>query len=392
MRSSEQASSAPEKGARRETSERPLGRRLLGVAPVILWSLLISPIYADTALFRKLETVTLDLLMFRNEPPEDSKVVIVRITDDDYQKHFGGKSPLDPVKLREVVGAIASAGPKVIGVALDTSASEFKTLDVPPEWPPVVWARGSVYSNMSRKHLLSGALGRQNPFVPSGLVALKLDADGAIRRYTRWYDTDRGAVASLPWAVLREFRGDKSRAEAAIDFEEEFLIDYPGPVSSGPFLEATVATLLAPHGPGRPDDEIFRGKMVLLGSDYAAQDERDTPVGWMLGVEILASIIETEQRGGGRKPVGTGAVMLTAFAEGIVLLLLIHLFGRRKALLAGVFIIAAGVFVGGLLLLDSLHYVGHFFLVLIAVLLHQAYEKGNEYFKKRREQAVGELK
>ena len=37
----------------------------------------------------------------------------------------------------------------------------------------------------------------------------------------------------------------------------------------------------------------LENKMVILGGDYAAQDEHDTPVGWMTGTELLASIIET---------------------------------------------------------------------------------------------------
>jgi CHASE2 domain-containing sensor protein len=369
-----------------------LWRRLLAASPFILVSLLITLLYADSALFRKLETGALDLRMFFNKSPEDSNVVIVRITDADYRNHFGGKSPLDPVKLREIIGVIAAAKPKVIGIALDTSASEFQTLDIPPGWPPVVWARGSVYSNVRRKHLLSGALGRQSPSASCGLVAFKLDTDGAIRRYARWYDTDAGAAPSLPWAVLRKFRNDESRADAAPDFEEEFLIDYPGPPDSYHFLETTVAALLDPRRSAWADDNIFKDNMVLLGGDYAAQDEHDTPVGWMLGVEILASVIETEQRGVRRKPFGIAEITLLTLAAGVVLLLLIHMFVGRKALLLGVVFIVAGALVCGLLLLGSLYYVGHFLLVLVAVLLHQAYEWGKDYLGKRREQATDELK
>lgn len=368
-------------------------RRMVTASAFILVSLLITLLYGDTPLFRKLETGVFDLHMFFNKPPEDSKVVIVRITDADYQNHFGGKSPLNPVKLREIIGAIVSVKPRAIGVALDTSPSEFQTLDVPPEWPPIVWARGSVYSNLRRKHLLSGALGRYNPPMSCcGVVELERDPDGAIRRYARWYDTDAGAMPSLPWAVLMKFRNEESRPEAAHDFEEEFLIDYPGPPSSHYFVETTVSALLDPRRQALADNNIFKDNIVLLGGDYGVQDEHDTPVGWMLGAEILASIIETEQRGDRRRPLGTAEILLLAAAAGVVLSLLIHLFAKRKLLFAGVVTVVAGVLMYGLLLLGSLHYVGHFLLVFVAVLLHQAYEWGKEYLGKRRGQAADELK
>lgn len=80
---------------------------------------------------------------------------------------------------------------------------------------------------------------------------------------------------------------------------------------------------------------------MILGGDYAVQDEHDTPVGWMTGSQILASIIETERRGGGRKPIGTVAVVLLAIFDSIVLLFLIHLLGLKKTLLLSIVLIPA---------------------------------------------------
>ena len=67
---------------------------------------------------------------------------IVRIDEDDHDHIFGGKSPLDGVAIVNAVCSLASRGPAVVVVDLDTSnAREFAGFTKLPEWPvPVVWA------------------------------------------------------------------------------------------------------------------------------------------------------------------------------------------------------------------------------------------------------------
>lgn len=131
--------------------------------------------------------------------------------------------------------------------------------------------------------------------------------------------------------------------------------------------------------------------MVILGGDYEVQDEHDTPVGWMTGSQILASIIRTEQVGSGRRPIGTAAVVLLAVFDSVVLLLLIHLIGLWRTLLSSVIVVPALAVLLSLLLFGSIGYSGSFMLILIAVLAHQVYERGKDYSKKWREQAAKEI-
>jgi CHASE2 domain-containing sensor protein len=383
-----------EKGRKHAKVRRPFWRRLYGAAPFIMGGILLTLLYSDTALFRQLETTALDLQMLLRKPPDGSDVVVVRITNDDYQnpKLFHGKSPLDPAILQNIIGAIASGKPKVIGVDLDTSAKDFQTINPPPEWPPIIWARGATYSNVSQKYILSDALGGDNPYSRCGLVTLKIDSDGVIRRYTRWYATDAGPMPSLPWAVLREFRKDGGYAAQPSNLNEDLFISYAGATKYYPVLEAKASQILGMSSEGNwADKNLLKDKMVLLGGDYAVQDEHETPTGWMLGVEVLASIIETEQRGGGRQPISRPMILLLAVIDSIVLLLLIHVWGLRKILLISVVLIPALALACSLLVFGSTAYVGYFILILSAVLLNQVYDKGKEYYKNIKERAAEEL-
>lgn len=380
------------KGQRPRKRRPPFWRRLLAASPVIIGSIFLTIIYGDAEFFRKLEKLALAFEMRVMAPADESRVVIVSINDDDYQKYFGGKSPLDPNRVRDIIDKIASAGPKVIAVDLETSSEAFQSLQPAPDWPPVVWARNATYSNIRKKYLLSGVLGRDVPLAPYGLVTLKLDSDGAIRRYTRYYDTNIGTALSLPLAVLKKFDGDESHAPAAPDFEEEFLINYPGPAESRYFQQPTVSQLYQMASYDKwGKDNLFKNNVVILGGDYAVQDEHDTPVGWMTGSQILASIIETERRGGGRKSIGIVAVVLLAIFDSVVLLFLIHIFGLGRALLLSIVLVPMLAILLSFLFFGSVSYSGTFLIILLAVLAHQVYDKGKDYFKKLREQAAEDV-
>jgi CHASE2 domain-containing sensor protein len=366
---------------------------LLAALPVIIGSTLLALLYSDSELFRKLETLSLDFVMLSRAPTNNSDVAVVRITDDDYQKYFGGRSPLDPAQLYRIIEMIASAGPKVIAVDLDTSAETFQSFQVPPGWPPIIWARAATYSNVHGKYVLSGVLGRNPPIVPNGLVTLKRDSDGAIRRYVRYYNTTAGTSISLSLAVVKKFGGDESPLPASPDFEEEFLINYPGPAQSRYFIWWPVSMLEEISVKGKlVEDNFLRNKIVILGGDYAVQDEHDTPVGWMTGAQVLASIIDTERHGGGRKPIGRAVIVPLAIFDSVVLLLLIHWFGLGKTLIISLVAVPVLAVLLSLLLIGSVSHSGTFMLILIAVLAHQGYEKGKDYFKKWREQAAEEIK
>jgi len=378
------------KGSPRK-KRRPFRQRALSALPVLFGSIVLTMLYSDTALFRKLETTALAFTMLSRAPADSSSVVIVAITEPDYQRQFGGKSPLDSGELRKVIEAIAAAGPRVIGVDIDTSSSGFQEFGLPPGLPPVIWARDASFSNVNQIYRLSSFLGQRDSSQPYGLVTLKLDGDGAIRRYVRWYEADIGPVPSLPWQMVQVFRTGQAAAIEANPSSEALFINYPGPARVKHFYQPSASQVIDLYKRGWAADNFLKGKMVLLGGDYAPHDEHDTPVGWMLGTQVLASIIETEMDGGGQKPVGIFTILFLVIFDSALLLLFVDILGLWKTLILSVVIVPALGFVCSYLVFGSATYVGYFMLVLTAVLLHQLYEKGKDYLKKLRQQTGEQL-
>src|ERR1051325_3847275 len=244
---------------------------------VVLSAIPITIILGSIGLFRGLETPVLDLLM-RVRGSQRRNVVIVRINDNDYQSYFHGKSPLDQKVLGQVIDAIAKGGPAIIGVDVDTSAPEFHEFKAGEKWPPIVWARGATYSNRNERYQLYDVLGNQYPAPLSGFVAFKLDSDETIRRYVRIRQASDGKAEflapSFPWAIVSQLP-DKRRTLQEI--EEELLIKFQGEPKNTPGFNFDVQTVLkVADGEGWRTNGPLSGQIVLLGGDYAAQDEHKT--------------------------------------------------------------------------------------------------------------------
>lgn len=143
-----------------------LRKRLLRAVPVLIGAFLLTFLLSRAGLFRQLETYTLDTQMRLQETPHDSDVAMVLINDDDYGKIFQGKSPLDPANLQKLINTIARGRPRVIGVDIDTAGPEFRALQHPPEWPPIVWARNAVFSNIEGRYYLFNVLGGESSAPP----------------------------------------------------------------------------------------------------------------------------------------------------------------------------------------------------------------------------------
>ena len=77
--------------------------------------------------FKTFEATTLDSLLLWKTPQKGRRIVIVFIDDKDYESKelFHGQSPLNSLKIYEIITAIASGSPAVIGVDIDTSSERF---------------------------------------------------------------------------------------------------------------------------------------------------------------------------------------------------------------------------------------------------------------------------
>jgi CHASE2 domain len=187
--------------------------------------------------------------------------------------------------------------------------------------------------------------------------------------------------------MLQTFQNQQVSSTDA-DIKKEFLIDYVGSAKSQHFVKVDVEELRKMIASGLSQKSVLKDKMVILGGDYSAQDEHNTPVGLMTGVEVLASIAETEQHGGGRQPLTKFAFVLLAIFDSIVLLSLIYLIGFWKTIVISIVLIPTLGVLLSLVFFGSLNYAGSLVLGLIAVLCYEIYERARDYFKKSREQAT----
>lgn len=345
----------------------------------IVSALPLTLILSSVGAFRHFEMPTLDALMHLREAPQDSDVMIVRISQADYKSHPDWKRPLDPVKLQDIINKIGRGKPKVIGVDINTSAPEFKNLQLEPGIPPVVWAREAAYSDRDKKFFLEDVLGGTPP-PRSGIRILRLDSDKVVRRYRRFYETGNGPFPSLAQALVKEYRPATALAES----QDEMLIQFAGdPKHSYRFNLSVSEILRLADGVHWPDNDVLKDRVVLLGTDYAGEDEHSTPLGRMKGVDVLAQIVETELRGSGVKPPGAALIILLGAIDGFLLWLILNSFSARISFVLSIPVILALSFLGSLLAFRSVSQWAYFVPVLAIVLGQQVYERIKEWQKKR---------
>ncbi|MGB9180762.1 MAG: CHASE2 domain-containing protein [Pyrinomonadaceae bacterium] len=352
--------------------------RVFKSIPAVLIGIVLTFALSRSGFFRQLETYALDTQVRLQGTAEDSDVAIVRINDEDYANLFHDKSPLDQAVLQKVISAIAAGKPRVIAIDIDTSAPEFRELHPAPDWPKIVWARNGHFSNIDGKYHLTQVLGEQQPNALNGLVVLQLDPDGAIRRYPRLCETDRGRLDSLPWAVAKEF--DPAEAAKRNPSTVGLFINFAGDNEGSHRLHFTASRILElADGPGWQSESPIKDKVVLLGGAYGATDEHDTPLGWMLGMEALAYAIETELHGGGLSP--PSPILITALGGmvGVALLLLFQHFTPPKAFLISVFVIPVLGMLSSLMTFRTMAFWAYFVPIPLAVLGQEVYVKVKDY-------------
>jgi CHASE2 domain-containing sensor protein len=356
-------------------------------AVAIITAIPVTLLLSSVGVFRQLEMPALDATMHLAAmqlylTPRDSDVVIVRITQDDYKNIFKGRSPLDPGELQTIINAIAAGRPKVIGVDVDTAPPQFQQMELPTGGPPIVWAREATYSNKEDKYYLDDVLGgKVPPPSASGLVMLKLDEDKVVRRYQRLYDTDTGSFPSFAWAVLKEYRGGLGKPLE--DSKDEMLIQFAGNPGRPYRFDLPTSEIkrlaLNEHWAA---NGILRDKIVLLGGSYAGRDEHNTPLGWMVGVEVMAHVLDTELKGGGVRPPNTILIILLGVIAGVLLWMLLNHYPLRYSFPLSLLVIPALAFLCSLMAFRSVSEWAYFIPILLAVLGQQLYERFKDSQKK----------
>ncbi|MDQ3920540.1 MAG: CHASE2 domain-containing protein [Acidobacteriota bacterium] len=346
--------------------------------PAIIIGVVLTFALSRSGLFRQFETYAIDTQVRLQGPAPDSDVAVVLIDDADYLNIFQEKSPLDEAGLKKIIDAIAAGRPRVIGVDIDTSAPEFRALRPQPGWPATVWARNGSFSNRDGRYHVSRLLGEQQPPVAAGLVVSQLDADGAVRRYQRVCETNRGPMDSFAWAVAKQF--DPASAARRPPTTKSLFVNFAGDKEGSHRLHFTASRVLElADGPGWQEDSPVKDKIVLLGGAYGATDEHDTPLGWMLGVEVMAYTVETELRGGGLPPPNPVLVTVIGGLAGLGLLLLFQHFTTPKAVLVSLLVIPAVGMLSSLVTFETMAFWAYFVPIPLSVLVQEIYIKVRDY-------------
>jgi len=331
-----------------------LAKRLLAAAAIgliltgLVWFLEIFGALAQ------LERMTNDIESLLPQAREQtSEVVLVIITDRDYQQLFNGKSPLlydnkgtdTGGNLQEIIDTIGKGHPAVIGVDIDTSDKRYVNLTFDAE-PPIVWEQEISEEDAHETNtppVLGGQTLQQNH--STGIPFLLRDNDGVVRFYARHTRVPHG-LPSLPWEVVKTYskvqaHKEACRAEDPSDHEPR-LIHYSNPskVSRSRLSAESVLALKS------TENSPFKGKIVLLGGDYLGLDRHETPMSReMLGVEVLANIIETELttdcKGGSTELSGLSRFLLLAFQNFVLVFVLKDWKQWRKTWAVGAIAIVA---------------------------------------------------
>jgi CHASE2 domain-containing sensor protein len=358
--------------------------------PLVIGISILNFLLASFGILRPIQLGVLDAwLRIRALRPDPKNLVIVAITNNDYESLFKSNSPLDPSELRKLIDAIALGRPKVIGVDIDTSDARFKELQLDPRWPPAVWASVPEQLDKGRftvRPVLGGNAGAQ-----SG-VALLPQEDNYVRDYPRQVVSDHGVLESFPVAIARLYRGSPEESSSPKNtWDSERLLDFWGgaPDQEYRFDTYSASTVLrGARGSAWQSEGVLTGKIVLLAGMYeAGRDRYQTPVGVMSGTEILAEAIETELHGGGVRPPSEPLLFLLNAVVGVALILVYEEWGFRVGAVANAIAIPVVPPVLSLACFSTTRYWIIFILMPIALLIEHAYLYG----RKRQKEALMRL-
>lgn len=364
--------------------------------PLLVLALFMSFISSRTGLISEWQTTSLNLQMRLDVPSEESSVVIIDITQRDFDDIFQGKTrPLNPTALQRVISAIAKGRPCVIGVDIDTSFPQFRDFAVSDEMANVVWARetAEMPADVTQAVVPLDVLGGQNPTYneKSGIPFLIDDSKRIPRYYTHLIKTSEGNLPSFGWAVLKE--GMNRNCEGItfpdiVETPERLIIGYSrGAEGEGRMRISASDILKFSEGPEWQDNNLIKNKIVLLGGTYLGEDQSDTPIGRMSGVEILANVIESDLRGGVKSPGFISLSLLQVF-DGILLVTLFQIFSWRKAFFMSLPFILILAFACSFFTYYSFSYWLFFAPIMVGVVFTELFVKVNDYFKKRYQREI----
>ena len=287
------------------------------------------------------ERKVFDWLTFANSTPEEDKqVVIVKIDDEDFSQLFEKKSPLNPNRVTEIIEAISSAKPKVLGIDILTSDEIHREYN-PETFEydfPIVWAKEPIKKDgkfveiklpLARKNLAANNYSA----VPESVK----DSDGVNRLFRRIWNVNGKNHPTFAWQIYK--LAYPKEAELKEENTEDYYIRFAG----NQRYEISAREVL-----DWKDDEKkehFDNKIVIVGGMYGdARDIQQIPFETAFGVQLNAAIVETEMQGNPQKPIsGIWKTILNIIAFPLFAIIFFRYKFVKALIIAGVIIAVASL-------------------------------------------------
>jgi CHASE2 domain len=294
-----------------------------GLIP-ILGMTLLSLLFHRFGAFERLELTDADrLVRVAKRGPSSTRISLVLISDDDYQRLFANTSPLAPEPLLHLVENVCKLGPRIVGIDIITSDWTARQVEatgshlqlLKHSGCKVVWIRdeGSVESSEAiptngpkeDRYLLGKVTGQSAPGAGlcSALPVFKPDADGVVRTFrtsvaasltaaqaARPYVTLVGALSSPGTCGFLTNDEVRSKLQKIRFTANESMLRLPaGRIFDIDFNDTHDGAYIA----GMRDPKFGVGdSTVILGGAYRyARDHYTTPLGDLLGAEIIGNAV-----------------------------------------------------------------------------------------------------
>jgi CHASE2 domain-containing sensor protein len=414
----------PGESPHRSFSWRKFGLHYLKAVGWVVFLIVVVHFMEASGVLKGFETAGLDTFLRLHSRKMSERVVIVEITDKDYENQdlFQGKSPLKSELLAALVSNIENYDPAVIAMDFDTRSKDWcqltpallaKILSEKPKPPgrspqaPVIWAE--IPSNMEEPLHLNPVLGgmlRDSSYV--GIPRFPVDSDGLVRRYEEEFSVvgSLGDCSSQPAESTDIPEGEQhlaatathdifpSFAKAILDRacerdvgcaslrqerHEPVIFNFYGDryrfpiIQSHEFIGPAAKSSVENSDLKAQRTALFHNKIVLIGGNFsAARDIYMTPLGPMAGVELIALAIESDFSGGIRET-QKWLEKLADFVVGSLIVFLYFYYRRRPrvAFLASLFGIPLLAAFLSWLLFQSVAYWFNFMPIIIGIVMHQ---------------------
>ncbi|GAB4490303.1 MAG: adenylate/guanylate cyclase domain-containing protein [Thermodesulfovibrionales bacterium] len=272
-------------------------RKLFRIAAVGLAASILVTGMSSLGYLDALQRRVLDFMIWWRpaEPPED---VVIAAIDDEAFRMLGEQQPLPRKRLASLLRLIQACGPVAIGLDIDLS-SQTRPAD---DRELLEAVKGRV---IIPYELLSTPQPGEFHAVPvftsevpegAGFANSYQDSDGVVRRAPLVLRDESGnLLGSFGFEIYRAAERSRGRVVPADGFAgREIRIHYAGGAGTFPAVPAGPLMKLSEEGVAPPEENPFRGKIVLVGATFrAGRDAILTPKGVMSGVEVHANIVNT---------------------------------------------------------------------------------------------------